>query len=172
MGSTASTAQPGRDSEPLDVPPPPASCEPPAVEASTAKGACPSERGAALGALAGALSLSRAPRFELWWLAEGRIDVVAGHAGCIYGRRIYEVMRYWDVDRPEWEAPQHEFAVAWRRQPKWVASRTLSSVGPNATLIRGDVEALVDVEPPMRGMSREIIRIHPVRIRSWGLASD
>jgi pyridoxamine 5'-phosphate oxidase family protein len=38
--------------------------------------------------------------------------------------------------------------------------------------IRGDVEALVDVEPPMRGMSREIIRIHPVRIRSWGLAGD
>src|SRR5688572_19942752 len=27
--------------------------------------------------------------------------------------------------------------------------------------IRGDVEALVDVDPPMRGMSREIIRIHP-----------
>ena len=38
--------------------------------------------------------------------------------------------------------------------------------------IRGDVEALVDVDPPMRGMSREIIRIHPTRIRSWGLAGD
>ena len=31
------------------------------------------------------------------------LDVVAGHAGAIYGRRIYEVMRYWDVDRPAWD---------------------------------------------------------------------
>ena len=71
------------------------------------------------------------------------VDVVAGHAGAIYGRRIYELMRYWDDDRPEWDAPQREFAAAWRRHPKWVASRTLTSVGPNATLIRGDVVAFV-----------------------------
>ena len=51
----------------------------------------------------------------------------------------------------------------------------LASVQPwhvRGVEIRGDVEALVDVEPPMRGMSREIIRIHPARIRSWGLGSD
>ena len=51
----------------------------------------------------------------------------------------------------------------------------LASVQPwhvRGVEIRGDVEALVDVDPPMRGMSREIIRIRPVRIRSWGLASD
>ena len=71
------------------------------------------------------------------------VDVVAGHAGCIYGRRIYELMRYWEVDRPEWDADQRAFAVAWRRQPKWVASRTLASVGPNATLIRGELDAFV-----------------------------
>jgi dihydrofolate reductase len=71
------------------------------------------------------------------------IDVVAGHAGAIYGRRIYEVMRYWDVDRQEWDVAQREFAAAWRRQPKWIASRTLASVGPNATLIRGDLDAFV-----------------------------
>ncbi len=71
------------------------------------------------------------------------IDVVAGHAGCIYGRRIYEVMRYWDTDQPEWDAPEREFAAAWRRQPKWVASRTLSAVGPNARLIGGDLVASV-----------------------------
>src|SRR5678816_4413132 len=52
------------------------------------------------------------------------IAVVAGHAGAIYGRRVYELMQYWDVDRPEWDAPQREFAVAWRRHPKWVASRS------------------------------------------------
>jgi dihydrofolate reductase len=71
------------------------------------------------------------------------VDVVSGHAGAIYGRRIYELMRYWDGDQPEWNAAQREFATAWQRHPKWVASRTLTSVGPNATLIRGDLDAFV-----------------------------
>jgi dihydrofolate reductase len=71
------------------------------------------------------------------------LDVVAGHAGAIYGRRIYELMRYWEVDQPNWDDAQREFATAWRRHPKWVASRTLTSVGPNATLIRGDVQDFV-----------------------------
>lgn len=56
---------------------------------------------------------------------------------------MYEVMRYWEVDRPEWDAAEHEFAAAWRTQPKWVASRSLRSVGANATLIAGDLEAFV-----------------------------
>lgn len=64
-------------------------------------------------------------------------------AGSVYGRRIYEIMRYWDDDRPEWSAEEREFAAAWRRQPKWVASRTLKSVGPNATLVEEDVEAAI-----------------------------
>lgn len=71
------------------------------------------------------------------------VDTVAGNAGAIYGRRVYELMRYWEVDQPGWDEPQREFAVAWRRMPKWVASRTLASVGPNATLIRGDLVAFV-----------------------------
>src|SRR5260370_31823273 len=65
------------------------------------------------------------------------IDVVAGRAGAIYGRRIYEVMRYWDVDRPEWDVAEREFAAARQRRPKWIASRTLPSVQPNPPLIRG-----------------------------------
>ncbi|MGE0503528.1 MAG: dihydrofolate reductase family protein [Rhizobiaceae bacterium] len=64
-------------------------------------------------------------------------------AGSVYGRRMYETMRYWDEDRPEWGAEQHEFAAAWRRQPKWVASRSLKSVGPNATLVGDDVGTVV-----------------------------
>lgn len=71
------------------------------------------------------------------------IDVVAGSAGAIYGRRVYELMRYWEDDQPAWDAPEREFAAAWRRMPKWVASRTLASVGPNATLIQGDLHAFV-----------------------------
>jgi hypothetical protein len=38
-----------------------------------------------------------------------------------------------------------------------------------AVEIRGHAEALRDQEPLMPGMSREIIRIHPDRIISFGL---
>jgi len=50
-------------------------------------------------------------------------------------------MRYWDDDVPDWDAEDREFAALWRRQRKWVVSRSLKSVGPNATLIEGDFEA-------------------------------
>ena len=53
---------------------------------------------------------------------------------------MYEIMRYWDDEQPEWNAEERAFAAAWRKQPKWVVSRTLQSVGPNATLIQGDLE--------------------------------
>ena len=71
------------------------------------------------------------------------IEHVRDLTGSVYGRRMYEAMRYWDEDRPEWSAEQHEFAAVWRRQPKWVVSRSLKSVGPNATLIADDVEPLI-----------------------------
>lgn len=61
--------------------------------------------------------------------------------GSVYGRRMYETMRYWDEDSPEWSAEHRAFASAWRRQPKWVVSRSLASVGPNATLVGKDIEA-------------------------------
>ena len=63
--------------------------------------------------------------------------------GSLYGRRIYEVMRYWDEDHPEWGADERDFAAAWRRQPKWVVSRTLKAVGPNAMLVGSDLEAAI-----------------------------
>jgi len=69
------------------------------------------------------------------------IEQVGSVTGSVYGRRMYEIMRYWDEDRPEWAADHREFASVWRRQPKWVVSRTLKSVGPNATLISDDIEA-------------------------------
>jgi dihydrofolate reductase len=70
-------------------------------------------------------------------------DHVRDLAGSLYGRRMYEVMRYWDEDGPDWGEIERDFAAAWRGQPKWVASRTLKSVGANATLIAGDLEAFV-----------------------------
>jgi dihydrofolate reductase len=69
------------------------------------------------------------------------IDRVGGLTGSIYGRRMYEVMRYWDEDHPDRTPEQRAFATAWRRQPKWVISRTLASVGPNATLVSDGIEA-------------------------------
>lgn len=70
-------------------------------------------------------------------------DHVRALAGALYGRRIYEIMRYWDEDRAEWDAIEHDFAAAWRAQPKWVVSRTLKSVGANATLVGENVESFV-----------------------------
>lgn len=67
------------------------------------------------------------------------VEEVRGQAGAIYGREMYEVMRYWDEEQPEWDAEERAFAVAWRALPKWVVSRTLKSVGPNATLVEGDL---------------------------------
>lgn len=67
--------------------------------------------------------------------------------GSIYGRGLYDLMRYWDGD--DWNQDSRaqgdlsEFALAWRRMPKWVVSRSLNEVGPNATLISDDVEAAI-----------------------------
>ncbi len=71
--------------------------------------------------------------------------------GIVYGRRIYEVMRYWDEDCPEWAAEEHDFAAAWRSKPKWVVSRSLKSVGPNATLVEDDIEAVI------RGLKAQLV---------------
>jgi dihydrofolate reductase len=73
------------------------------------------------------------------------IEEAEGQAGSVYGRQMYEVMRYWDDDddHPEWDADEHAFAAAWRNQPKWVVSRSLKSVGPNATLIGDDLEGVI-----------------------------
>jgi len=63
--------------------------------------------------------------------------------GSIYGRNLYELMRYWDEDHADWEPDGAAFAAAWRRQPKWVVSRTLKSVGPNASLVEGDLATAI-----------------------------
>ena len=79
------------------------------------------------------------------------IEHVRNLAGIVYGRRMYEVMRYWDEDRADWDAEEHEFAAAWRSQPKWVVSRSLKSVGPNATLVEDEIEAVI------RGLKAQLV---------------
>ncbi len=71
------------------------------------------------------------------------IEQARGVTGAVYGRRMYEIMRYWDDDLPDWDAQDRDFAEMWRSQRKWVVSRSLKSVGPNATLVEGDIEAAI-----------------------------
>jgi len=69
----------------------------------------------------------------------------------VLGRGMYEIMRYWDEDRADWDAEDRDFAAAWRGQPKWVVSRSLKSVGPNATLVEDDIEAAI------RGLKAQLV---------------
>jgi dihydrofolate reductase len=76
------------------------------------------------------------------------IELTRNTAGAIYGRGLYEAMRYWDGD--DWDQDNaalgndlRAFAQAWRAMPKWVVSSSLKSAGPNATLINDDVEAVI-----------------------------
>ncbi|MGH9756528.1 MAG: dihydrofolate reductase family protein [Candidatus Acidiferrales bacterium] len=78
------------------------------------------------------------------------IEETRGMTGSVYSRRMYEIMRYWDDDLPDWDANERDFAAVWRKQPKWVVSRSLKSVGPHATLVEGDIEAV------MRGLKARL----------------
>jgi dihydrofolate reductase len=71
------------------------------------------------------------------------VGIARGMAGGVYGRRVFEIMRYWYEDDPQWSADERAFATAWRRLPKWVVSRSLKSVGPGATLVEGDLGAAI-----------------------------
>jgi dihydrofolate reductase len=76
-------------------------------------------------------------------LARHFVGIVRDLTGLVYGRRTYEIMRYWDDDHAGWDADDHDFAAVWRRKPKWVMSRSLKSAGPNTTLVAEDIEAVM-----------------------------
>ena len=78
------------------------------------------------------------------------IEQVRNLTGVVYGRRMYEIMRYWDEDLPDWDAEERDFAAAWRSVTKRVVSRSLDAVGPNATLIADDLEVVI------RGLKAEL----------------
>ncbi|KSB88184.1 deaminase [Caulobacter vibrioides] len=71
------------------------------------------------------------------------VDQARSLTGSLYGRRLYEIMSYWDDEHPEWDEARRDFATAWRGCPKWVVSRSLKSVGPNASLLEGDLATAV-----------------------------
>ena len=55
-----------------------------------------------------------------------------------------------DADHPENGVLIPRRNTAWRNQPKWVVSRSLKSVGPNATLVEDDIAAAI------RGLKAEL----------------
>lgn len=83
------------------------------------------------------------PQLFRYWIEQTR-----NAAGSVYGRRLYEMMTYWDGDNWDQDdaalgAALREYAEAWRAMPKWVVSRSLKEVGPNATLIGADFEPAI-----------------------------
>jgi dihydrofolate reductase len=55
----------------------------------------------------------------------------------LYGRRLYEVMRFWETAEEDPSLPEHEleFARIWKDTPKIVFSKTLEKVEGNARLV-------------------------------------
>lgn len=70
----------------------------------------------------------------------------------LYGRRLYETMRYWETadSNPASTPVEIEYAHIWQRTPSLVFSRTLASVGEGARLARevvADEIARLKAEP-------------------------
>jgi dihydrofolate reductase len=57
----------------------------------------------------------------------------------LLGRRLYEVMTYWETADEKPSSPEHEFARIWKELPKIVCSKTLEKVEGNARLVRDGV---------------------------------
>jgi dihydrofolate reductase len=59
----------------------------------------------------------------------------------LFGRRMYEVMRYWDTAEQDMSNPEYilEFARIWKTIHKIVFSKTLEHVQGNATLSKGSI---------------------------------
>jgi dihydrofolate reductase len=59
----------------------------------------------------------------------------------LYGRRLYEVMRFWETADQDASLADHEreFARIWQDTPRYVFSNTLERAEGGATLIRGDI---------------------------------
>lgn len=73
----------------------------------------------------------------------------------LYGRRMYELMAgYWPAaaTAPGVTETERDFAAIWNAMPKVVFSRTLTSIGPNARLVAGDVaERLAELRAELPG---------------------
>lgn len=105
--------------------------------------------------------------FRFW------IDAVKRTPNALYGRKTYDLMTYWQDDQPDWGDAEREFAAAWRAQKKWVVSRTLTEVGPNATLISSDIEARVrTLKANLSGQVDVAGTVLVQHLSDWGLMDE
>ncbi|MBL9048558.1 MAG: dihydrofolate reductase family protein [Tabrizicola sp.] len=105
--------------------------------------------------------------FRFW------INAVQRVGNCLYGRKVYELMRYWETDQPDWGDAEQEFAQAWRAQHKWVVSRSLTEVGPNATLISSDIEATIrSLKDRLPGQIDVAGTVMMQSLADWGLMDE
>lgn len=105
--------------------------------------------------------------FRFWTLAVKRTP------NTLYGRKVYQLMTYWQDDQPGWSDAEREFAAAWRAQKKWVVSQTLSEVGPNAILISSDVEAQVrSLKSDLTGQVDVAGTVLVQHLSDWGLMDE
>ena len=64
------------------------------------------------------------------------IKEAQGQAGSLYGRQVYEIMRYWDDDQPEWGEDEHALGYlraaaeqSYMAQVRYNASMVLLEIG-------------------------------------------
>ena len=83
----------------------------------------------------------------------------------VYGRRMYQTMAFWQTLDQNPAFPDYilEFARIWKSRPKIVVSNTLTSVGEDCRLVRGDVA------PELERLKRETAG--PIGVGGPGLAS-
>jgi dihydrofolate reductase len=79
-----------------------------------------------------------APDEELHRFHNQHVREIGAH---LCGRRLYEVMTYWETadENPSAAEYELEFARIWKSLPKIVFSKTLEEVVGNARLVRGGV---------------------------------
>jgi dihydrofolate reductase len=79
-----------------------------------------------------------APDEELHRFHNQQVRETGAH---LYGRRLYEVMTYWETADQNPSLPEHEleFARIWKDTPKIVFSKSLEKVDGNARLVRDSV---------------------------------
>lgn len=79
-----------------------------------------------------------APDEELHRFHNQRVREIGAH---LLGRRLYEVMLYWETaeENPAASDYELEFARIWKAIPRIVFSKTLEKVEGNARLVRDDV---------------------------------
>jgi dihydrofolate reductase len=58
------------------------------------------------------------------------IEQARGLTGAVYGRRMYEIMRYWDDDLPDWDAEDRDFEAVIRRLKAQLEGE-IDVAGPN-----------------------------------------